>query len=236
MPVPSGLVNTSRSPGCAAALVAIRRGSIRPVTAKPALISFSLMLWPPMTGTPASAHFVQPAAEDLPQDFIRELARGKSHDRKRGDGPPAHRVDVAQRVGGGDLSEGVGVVDRRRENVDGLHQGRLLVQQVDPGVVPGRHSDQDPRVGMRGQPAEDPLQGGLIDFRRAAGTLRPLGQADRRLARGLRLPRAGTQVLLQQEVAGAWLSRIADAMSQLHRALHDAAAFFEVLCHGQASS
>ena len=38
MPVPSGLVKTSRSPGRAAALVAIRRGSTRPVTAKPALI------------------------------------------------------------------------------------------------------------------------------------------------------------------------------------------------------
>ena len=234
MPVPSGLVNTSRSPGRAAALVATRRGSIKPVTAKPALISFSLMLWPPMTGTPASAILSSPPRRICRRTSSGSLPRGKSHDRKRRDGPPAHRVDVAQRIGGGDLSEDVGVVDRRREDVDGLHQGRPLVQQVDPGVVAGRHADQDPRVGRRGQPGEDPLQGGLIDFRRAAGTLRPARSGGRRLAPRRLFARAGTEVLFEQEIAGAGLSRIADAMSQLHRSLHDAAAFFEILHHEQS--
>jgi len=55
IPVPSALVRTRQSPTRAAALVMMRRGSISPVTAKPALISRSRMLCPPITATPASA-------------------------------------------------------------------------------------------------------------------------------------------------------------------------------------
>ena len=55
-PVPSGLVNTSTSSARGVSSAAATAGSMRPVIAKPSLISSSLMLCPPTSATPASAN------------------------------------------------------------------------------------------------------------------------------------------------------------------------------------
>ena len=47
----------------------------------------------------------------------------------------AHGVDVAEGVGGGDLPEQVGVVGNGREEIHRLHQGQLIGDFVDRGVV-----------------------------------------------------------------------------------------------------
>ena len=64
MPVPSGLVRNSTSPGFAPALVRIASGSIAPVTAYPNLISGSCTVWPPSSDDAGFAQLVEPALED----------------------------------------------------------------------------------------------------------------------------------------------------------------------------
>ena len=65
-------------------------------------------------------------------------------------GVAAHRVDVAQRVGRGDLSVGEGVVDDRREEIDRLHERRSAAwPPVHTGIVRGPEVDQHPGIGLR---------------------------------------------------------------------------------------
>jgi hypothetical protein len=51
------------------------------------------------------------------------------------DEEPAHGIDVAQRVRGRDLSEVVGVVDDRREEVGGEDERASLVDAIEGGVI-----------------------------------------------------------------------------------------------------
>ena len=51
--------------------------------------------------------------------------------------PPAHGVDVRQRVGRGDLAKQIGIVDHRREEVDGLHEAQIIVHAKDARIVGG---------------------------------------------------------------------------------------------------
>ena len=51
--------------------------------------------------------------------------------------PPAHGVDVRQRVGRGDLAKQERVVDHRREEVDGLHEAKVLPYAEDARIVGG---------------------------------------------------------------------------------------------------
>ena len=64
-----------------------------------------------------------------------EVLVGEGGDAERGQGPAPHGVDVRERVGGGDLAEGEGVVDHRGEEVHGLDEGGGRVQTEDPRVV-----------------------------------------------------------------------------------------------------
>ena len=51
--------------------------------------------------------------------------------------PPAHGVDVRQRVGRGNLAKQKRVVDHRREEVDGLHKPQVLPYAEDARIVRG---------------------------------------------------------------------------------------------------
>ena len=51
--------------------------------------------------------------------------------------PPAHGVDIRQRVGCGDLAEQIGIVDHRREEVDGLHEAQVFANTKDTRIVGG---------------------------------------------------------------------------------------------------
>ena len=54
-PVPSGLVSSSRSPGCSPPLRNSLPGRVRPVTAKPSASSVPSALWPPTSTAPAAS-------------------------------------------------------------------------------------------------------------------------------------------------------------------------------------
>lgn len=51
--------------------------------------------------------------------------------------PPAHGVDVRQRIGRGDLAKQKRVVDHRREEVDGLNEAQVIADAKDARIVGG---------------------------------------------------------------------------------------------------
>ncbi len=79
-------------------------------------------------------HFRKTAGEDASENFDVRFIR-KAYEGERGDGTASHGVDVAEGVGGGDLSEGVWIVDDGREEVDGLHERQVGSDQIHSGVV-----------------------------------------------------------------------------------------------------
>ena len=85
-------------------------------------------------------------------------ARASRAGRRRGSAPmtgaAAHRVDVRQRVGRGDPAERVGVVDDRREEVDGLHE-RQVVGQLRRRPRRRRCRPRRARAGRSGAAAGD---------------------------------------------------------------------------------
>ncbi len=95
------------------------------------------------------ARLLGAAAQDLARDLHRQGV-GQRRDVEGQQRPRAHRVDVAQAVGGGDGAVGVGVVDDRGEEVDRHHQRQLVAQPVDRGVVRALQPHQEVRVGTSG--------------------------------------------------------------------------------------
>ena len=75
IPVPSGLVNTSASPGRAPALVTMRAGCTTPVTAMPYFGSGSLIVCPPSTATPASRATKRASFENAGQNREVDVVR-----------------------------------------------------------------------------------------------------------------------------------------------------------------
>ena len=76
------------------------------------------------------------ARQNLAGDLDAQAARDAQqvHGMAR---PPAHGVDVRQRVGRGDLAKQERVVDHRREEVDGLHEAKVLPYAEDACIVGG---------------------------------------------------------------------------------------------------
>ena len=94
-------------------------------------------------------HLRKAAGQNALENF--EIAFfGEADQRERSQRTSAHGVDVAQRVGGGDLSEGVGIVDDGREEVDGLHQRGVGRDLIHSGVVGVIEADQHIRVMLPG--------------------------------------------------------------------------------------
>ena len=139
-PAPSGLVSTSASPGRPPALVSTAAGWTTPVTASPYFGSGSSIEWPPTTPRPRP-----PPRRAPPRRISREHVRAERLERERdevqrADRRGAHRVDVGQRVGRRDPPEVIGVVDDRREEVDGLDDRQLVGELGRRRVVGGRRS------------------------------------------------------------------------------------------------
>src|SRR5581483_5481104 len=96
------------------------------------------------------AHFLGASVQDSFEDL--NIGIGWEYDeRKSGNGPAAHGIDIAQRVGRGDGAESVWIVDNRREKIDRLHHGKRfpagLRQVVDTGVIGRFITYQDLVVG-----------------------------------------------------------------------------------------
>ncbi len=122
-------------------------------------------------------HLVQAAPEDLAEDFHVHLPDGKADDVQRGERPPPHGVDVAERVRHGNLAECVRIVHDRGEEIDGLDDGQIRTKAVDPGVFRMLHPHDQVRIGDERQILQRFLQ---VTRTYLAGSPRPVdrpGQA-----------------------------------------------------------
>ena len=97
-----------------------------PVTAIPYLGSSDLIVCPPRIDDARRGRDRRAAGQDRRQDLGAERLDREGGDVERGQRRAAHRVDVADRVGRGDATEVVRVVDDRREEVDGLHHRQIV--------------------------------------------------------------------------------------------------------------
>ena len=144
-PTPSALVRRSLSPGRPVSLAVRRCGSTRPVTDRPYFTPVSAMECPPASVPLASATFFGTAAQDLPQ-HVQIHALGEADKIQCRFDLTAHGVDIAQGIGRGNLPEGIGVIDHRREEIHRLHQGNVLGDAVDGSIVPAVVANQ--KVGV----------------------------------------------------------------------------------------
>ena len=101
---------------------------------------------PSYEGYPRLLQLGKASPKDLFQDRKREGLDREGREIKSREWGSSHGVDIAQRVRGGDLPEGKGVIDNRSEKVDGLNQGKVVGQLIDPRVVRGLCPHQDFRV------------------------------------------------------------------------------------------
>ena len=90
---------------------------------------------------PRFGHLFGTAAQDLAQDVqvhaLREAdqIQGRLH-------LAAHRIDIAEGVGCGDLPKGIGVIDHGRKKIHRLHQCKVIGDAVDRRVVLAVIADQ----------------------------------------------------------------------------------------------
>ena len=90
--------------------------------------------------------FFGAAFENLAENFHVHFTLGEANDIEAGLGLPAHGVNIAQRIGRGNLAKGVGIVDNGREEVHGVDDSQVRTQTEHPGVVAGLGADQHVRV------------------------------------------------------------------------------------------
>ena len=101
------------------------------------------------------ARLVRPATQDLAEHRHRERLGGEGHDVQRQQRRRPHRVDVADGVGGRNLSVLIRVVDQRRDVVHGLRNRQVGRQSIHRRVVGSLKTNQQVRVTRARQLAED---------------------------------------------------------------------------------
>ena len=127
-PVPMGLVKIKISPGRAPTFFQIR---LRMDHASDRVAEFQFIVANRMSANDGAIrfrHFCQAAAQDLLQNFGRAGSR-KRQDGERGNRPAAHGIYIAERIGGGDLAEKLGIVQDRREKIHRLHDGEIILRR-----------------------------------------------------------------------------------------------------------
>src|SRR6476619_7077754 len=101
-------------------------------------------------------HFLLTAGKYSGENFEWQVFGRKGNDVHRRQWLSAHRIDVGQRIRGGDLAEVERIVDDGREEVHRLHEGEIIGDTKDPGVVEGLSADEQAWIflyGERGQRA-----------------------------------------------------------------------------------
>ena len=94
-------------------------------------------------------------------------------------GRPPIAYDVRKRIGCRYPSEIERIVNDGREEIDGLHERRFIVEEEDAGVVAGCIADEHARVGrVRPDAAQYVVQLGGAQLCGAAGAGAECGEAD----------------------------------------------------------
>ena len=140
------------------------------------------MVCPPMIAQPTSALSRDRRAKWRDR-FSRERDRRNSHDVERGDRTSAHREDVGERVGRGDLAVGEWIVDDRGKEIDRLHEGAIAIETENARVVGRWGTDEHVAVCDTAGADAKLAQGLLAQLGSSAGAGRERGQFADLLAR-----------------------------------------------------
>ena len=110
----------------------------------------------------------------------------KPGNRERRQRTAAHRVHVAQRIRRRDLAVGEGVVDDRREEVDGLNERRTALPPVHTRIVRGPEVDEDTVVSRDRDGAQHLSELACGEFARSTGAGDHVRQTQVLLSAGLK--------------------------------------------------
>jgi hypothetical protein len=128
------------------------------------------------------------------QYIERQLVRRKAGDGEAEDRRRAHRVNIGDGIRRRDLAEEIGIVDDRREEIDGLRDGRVADDAQHCSIVGGIRSDQK---------IPDPFGGGETGKDRAQVILTQLAGSTT-CRRERRQRRVATELVLHGRDGIAW--------------------------------
>ena len=94
-------------------------------------------------------HFAQAAGENALQDCGVGVI-GKADHGERRKRPAAHGIDIAERIGGRNLAEGVWIIDNRGKKVDRVDERQLGRELIHAGVVGFVEANQHVRIILPG--------------------------------------------------------------------------------------
>ena len=103
---------------------------------------------------------------------------GDGHDVQAQLGLSTHGVHIGERIGGRDLAEGIGIVGNGREEIHRLHQGQIVADLIDGGIVTLVKAHQQIGVVMDLDALQQLGQHTGSYLGAAAGTFGQLGQFD----------------------------------------------------------
>ena len=126
---------------------------------------------------PGLIDLVVAAAKDLMDGLLRHGLR-HGHDIEAELWLAAHGVDVGKGIRRGDLAEDIGIVGDGREEIDGLHECKLVRDLVNGRVVALVEADEQIGVAVHADIAQQLRKDPRADLRAAAGALGKLCQLD----------------------------------------------------------
>jgi hypothetical protein len=108
---------------------------------------------------------IRSAAKNLVDDIQRNLIGGHCHDIHRGNGLPAHGVNVREGVGRCDLPEEIRVIHDGREKIESLNQREVIINPIHGGIVGACRTDEE--IGIRDvvKATQDLREFGLAELR-----------------------------------------------------------------------
>ena len=122
---------------------------------------------------------LRPAFHDLAEDLDIHLALGKGDDVQRRFGLCSHRIDIAQRIGRGDLAEDVGVIHNGGEKINRIDDGQIRPKTIHSCVVGGLSPDNDIRMIKLGKAVQHLHQVGRAELGGSTCSRDLLRQANR---------------------------------------------------------
>ena len=101
-----------------------------------------------MMAQPTSPRFLEAAAQNGGDRFSGNKVGRNAHDVQGSDRTTAHRKDIGERVGRGDLAVGERIVHDRGEEIGRLHEGAVAIETENAGVIGGGGTDEDVSVSI----------------------------------------------------------------------------------------
>ena len=96
---------------------------------------------------PGFTSFVAGATQDIAKDLGSQKLIGKADQIQGGQGPGTHGVNIAQRIGRCHGPKVIRPVHNRCEKIGRQHQGHVVIELVDRGIIGCGTSHQHFRIG-----------------------------------------------------------------------------------------